>query len=144
MIFSCLSFIISNCQVLMAPEYGWIPEWPKGADCKSVANCFGGSNPPPPIIIFKAAYLRAAFFLSRASFRGKSFFGTSVFCCGPVYLQWLPFDVPILQIPVRDWPVHSPACHTMPAAGMLFRIIFPMRQKKSFHSGIMHFYCNRR
>ena len=26
---------------------GWIPEWPKGADCKSVANCFGGSNPPP-------------------------------------------------------------------------------------------------
>ena len=28
---------------------GWIPEWPKGADCKSVANCFGGSNPPPSI-----------------------------------------------------------------------------------------------
>ena len=32
-----------------ARDYGWIPEWPKGADCKSVANCFGGSNPPPPI-----------------------------------------------------------------------------------------------
>ena len=31
--------------------YGWIPEWPKGADCKSAANCFGGSNPPLPIII---------------------------------------------------------------------------------------------
>ena len=28
---------------------GWIPEWPKGADCKSAANCFGGSNPPPSI-----------------------------------------------------------------------------------------------
>ena len=28
---------------------GWIPEWPKGTDCKSAANCFGGSNPPPPI-----------------------------------------------------------------------------------------------
>jgi hypothetical protein len=27
--------------------YGWIPEWPKGTDCKSAANCFGGSNPPP-------------------------------------------------------------------------------------------------
>ena len=27
---------------------GWIPEWPKGTDCKSAANCFGGSNPPPP------------------------------------------------------------------------------------------------
>ena len=27
--------------------YGWIPEWPKGADCKSVVTDFGGSNPPP-------------------------------------------------------------------------------------------------
>ena len=33
-------------------DYGWIPEWPKGADCKSVASRFGGSNPPPSIIIF--------------------------------------------------------------------------------------------
>ena len=30
-------------------KYGWIPEWPKGTDCKSAANCFGGSNPPLPI-----------------------------------------------------------------------------------------------
>ena len=29
--------------------YGWIPEWPKGADCKSVVTDFGGSNPPPSI-----------------------------------------------------------------------------------------------
>ena len=29
--------------------FGWIPEWPKGTDCKSAANCFGGSNPPSPI-----------------------------------------------------------------------------------------------
>ena len=27
-------------------EYGGVPEWPKGADCKSVGNAFGGSNPP--------------------------------------------------------------------------------------------------
>ena len=27
---------------------GWIPEWPKGADCKSVSNAFEGSNPSPP------------------------------------------------------------------------------------------------
>ena len=33
-----------------AIENGWIPEWPKGTDCKSAANCFGGSNPPPSII----------------------------------------------------------------------------------------------
>ena len=29
-------------------EYGGIPEWPKGADCKSVVSDFGGSNPPSP------------------------------------------------------------------------------------------------
>ena len=29
--------------------FGWVPEWPKGADCKSASNAFGGSNPPPPI-----------------------------------------------------------------------------------------------
>ena len=28
---------------------GWIPEWPKGADCKSVSYAFEGSNPSPPI-----------------------------------------------------------------------------------------------
>ena len=34
-------------------HYGWIPEWPKGTDCKSAANCFGGSNPPLPILLFR-------------------------------------------------------------------------------------------
>ena len=29
-------------------DYGWIPEWPKGADCKSVSYAFDGSNPSPP------------------------------------------------------------------------------------------------
>ena len=29
-------------------EYGRIPEWPKGADCKSVVSDFGGPNPPAP------------------------------------------------------------------------------------------------
>ena len=31
--------------------YGWIPEWPKGADCKSVGTAFEGSNPSPSILI---------------------------------------------------------------------------------------------
>ena len=31
-------------------KYGWVPEWPKGADCKSVVTDFGGSNPPSPTI----------------------------------------------------------------------------------------------
>ena len=30
-------------------KYGWIPERPKGADCKSVSYAFEGSNPSPPI-----------------------------------------------------------------------------------------------
>ena len=29
--------------------YGWFPEWPKGADCKSVVYDFDGSNPSPSI-----------------------------------------------------------------------------------------------
>ena len=37
---------------LRAFIYGWIPEWPKGADCKSVVTDFGGSNPPPSIKTF--------------------------------------------------------------------------------------------
>ena len=30
--------------------HGQIPEWPKGTDCKSAGNAFGGSNPPLPIL----------------------------------------------------------------------------------------------
>ena len=41
--------LIGSLLQITVRAYGWIPEWPKGADCKSVANCFGGSNPPPPI-----------------------------------------------------------------------------------------------
>ena len=29
-------------------SYGRFPEWPKGADCKSVVADFGGPNPPSP------------------------------------------------------------------------------------------------
>ena len=44
--------IISNCQsALHSDGNGQIPEWPKGTDCKSAANCFGGSNPPPSICV---------------------------------------------------------------------------------------------
>ena len=28
-------------------SHGRVPEWPKGADCKSAVTDFGGSNPPP-------------------------------------------------------------------------------------------------
>ena len=29
-------------------KYGGVPEWPKGADCKSVGTAFSGSNPLSP------------------------------------------------------------------------------------------------
>ena len=35
---------------------GWIPEWPKGADCKSVGTAFEGSNPSPSIKINNAGW----------------------------------------------------------------------------------------
>ena len=39
--------ISARYRTILYAIYGWIPEWPKGTDCKSAANCFGGSNPPP-------------------------------------------------------------------------------------------------
>ena len=48
--------LICNQQVIGSSPiigfiYGWFPEWPKGTDCKSAGDAFGGSNPPPPIFI---------------------------------------------------------------------------------------------
>ena len=53
--------LICNQQVngsspLIGSLYGWLPEWPKGTDCKSAANCFGGSNPPPSIQLNNAGW----------------------------------------------------------------------------------------
>jgi hypothetical protein len=31
---------------MFAIRRGEVPEWPKGADCKSAGAAFGGSNPP--------------------------------------------------------------------------------------------------
>ena len=43
-----LDFSPAGCYSIPATKYGGIPEWPKGADCKSVSSAFGGSNPPSP------------------------------------------------------------------------------------------------
>ena len=41
----------------VGPIYlGWIPEWPKGADCKSVGTAFEGSN---PVEVIQSLYFRA-------------------------------------------------------------------------------------
>ena len=51
-------FVISRSGVQVRPpapalpwgtsEYGGVPEWPKGTDCKSAGYAYGGSNPPAP------------------------------------------------------------------------------------------------
>ena len=41
--------IIGFIQFNIELYYGQIPEWPKGADCKSVGTAFEGSNPSPSI-----------------------------------------------------------------------------------------------
>ena len=33
--------------ILYIKNNGWVPEWSKGADCKSVSDAFEGSNPSP-------------------------------------------------------------------------------------------------
>ena len=41
-----------SCDIIITAyqtKHGRIPEWPKGTDCKSAGNAFGGSNPPSPI-----------------------------------------------------------------------------------------------
>ena len=39
---------VHQLRLLAKIKYGSVPEWPKGADCKSVVFDFGGSNPPAP------------------------------------------------------------------------------------------------
>ena len=50
-------------------EYGGIPEWPKGADCKSVVSDFGGSNPPSPTKKIVTPYGVTIFFLKGGRIR---------------------------------------------------------------------------
>ena len=51
----------SNLPFRHTSELGGIPEWPKGADCKSVVSDFGGSNPPSPTK--KESHMRLFLFL---------------------------------------------------------------------------------
>ena len=66
--------IIGFIQFNIELYYGQIPEWPKGTDCKSAANCFGGSNPPPPIRLSNIRhkkYRSVRFFLCRRGGTGR-------------------------------------------------------------------------
>ena len=53
-------------------SYGRVPEWPKGADCKSVVSDFGGPNPPSPTrLSLDAIRVQTLFLLSGLSARGR-------------------------------------------------------------------------
>ena len=43
---TCNQQVIGSSPII-GLNYGWVPEWPKGADCKSVSDAFEGSNPSP-------------------------------------------------------------------------------------------------
>ena len=43
---------------------GEVPEWPKGTDCKSVGEAYGGSNPPLPTIKQFKQFIRFKPFLA--------------------------------------------------------------------------------
>ena len=50
---------------LIKIKYGRVPEWPKGADCKSVVSDFGGPNPPSPTrLSLDAIRVQTHFFFS--------------------------------------------------------------------------------
>ena len=49
-----IGFVVFKSQYIS----GWIPEWPKGTDCKSAGNAFEGSNPSPPISRKATLYMR--------------------------------------------------------------------------------------
>ena len=52
-----IGFQLNNVYfVYMVDLFGWVPEWPKGADCKSVSDAFEGSNPSPSIGIIPARF----------------------------------------------------------------------------------------
>ncbi len=43
----CNQQVAGSSPITSSILFGGVPEWPKGADCKSVVSDFGGSNPPP-------------------------------------------------------------------------------------------------
>ncbi len=82
-------------------EYGGIPEWPKGADCKSVVSDFGGSNPPSPTKLESSEH--------RVNRRGVRIFRFSKQYCAitktaPVWQGRVPFlrlSLGLLSLPRR-------------------------------------------
>ena len=64
--------LICNQQVdgstpFASSTHGRVPEWPKGADCKSVALRFDGSNPSPPTTSERVTLVPIFYFIKNQS-----------------------------------------------------------------------------
>ena len=47
-VLSCFGFDFRSSILVSSCLGGQVPEWPKGADCKSAGKAYGGSNPSLP------------------------------------------------------------------------------------------------
>ncbi len=54
----CNQWVGGSIPLIGSLEYGEVPEWPKGADCKSAGSAFEGSN--PSLSTFNAAIAQLA------------------------------------------------------------------------------------
>ena len=81
-------------------SYGSVPEWPKGTDCKSAGNAFGGPNPPAPtkqkdptlrrVLLFLRGGFRCGFGSPCTSLGGAKTCRWHVFRAWPCFLFALP------------------------------------------------------
>ena len=60
--FKKLTYLTNRSNSIQSPScefHGGVPERPKGADCKSAGDAYGGSNPPPSTILRSEAYVKS-------------------------------------------------------------------------------------
>ena len=95
--------------------YGGVPEWPKGADCKSVVTDFDGSNPSPSTSFNKTHDLNHGFYFyqyccsmaHRSCIRGP-YCSVSDICTSPfLQLHYDFFEVPAAFLKIF---VHVKTC----------------------------------
>ena len=87
----------SNPSTSSTISYGGVPEWPKGADCKSVAFRFGGSNPPSSTKSEQADRLLRLFLKVRARTTAVPPFQVAAVCAGLRFGFRRPFAIPGLR-----------------------------------------------
>ena len=117
---------------------GRIPEWPKGADCKSVVDDFGGSNPPPPTR--KTALFSAVFSWRRRMDSHPML--TRFFCLHELRMQIKCRKTAIPSkalLPSSAFLLTNPSPPTRKTA--LFSAVFSWRRRINSHPMLTRFFC---